>query len=129
MNKFYNNNRPPYAVGYRPSASAGAARSACASCGAHDDAIAACESCDSRNSCDSCERIPHRRESVCHDGCGSSVGSKNGLVGKPLGSVYAPLQDFGDLYEPQKAIERGTLFAELDLPFEGKTVKGGGCRG
>lgn len=121
MNKFYNTNRPPYAVGYRPSA--GAVKGPCASC--EDNAIAVCESCDS---CDSRERA-HYHEHICHDGCGSSVGSKNGLVGKPLGSVYAPLQEFHELYEPQKAISRGTIFAELDLPFEGKTVKGGGCRG
>lgn len=129
MNKFYNTNRPPYAVGYRPSASAGAAKGSCASCGAMENARPVCESCDSCGSCDSCERINVCPEVICRDGCGSSVGSKNGLVGKPLGSVYAPLQEFEGLYEPTKAIARGTIFAALDLPFEGKTVKGGGCRG
>lgn len=102
MNKFYNTNRPPYAVGYRPTPPTG-----------------------TRAVCELCERPA---ATAC-DGCGAAVGSKNGLEGKPLGAVYAPLQEFEGLYEPSKALARGTVFAALDLPFEGKTLKGGGCRG
>ncbi len=42
-----------------------------------------------------------------------------GLEGYPLAMVYAPYQQFKDIYEPDRALARGTLFAELDLPFEG----------
>ena len=53
-----------------------------------------------------------------------------GLEGYPLASVFAPLQKFENVYEMEKAICRGTMFADLDLPFEGTTVqKGGNCRG
>ena len=53
-----------------------------------------------------------------------------GLDGYPLASVFAPLQSFDNLYDAEMALKQGTLFAELDLPFMGKTVqKGGCCRG
>ena len=57
------------------------------------------------------------------DNCGEGGGW--GLSSYPLASVYSPLQEFRDLYDEEKALERGTLFAELDLPFEGAK---GGCR-
>ena len=54
-----------------------------------------------------------------------------GLVGYPLGSVYAPLQEFDNLYDTETALKQGTAFAELDLPFMGdrRIKKGGNCRG
>ena len=53
-----------------------------------------------------------------------------GLEGYPLAMVYAPLQKFDNLYDKKTALEQGTMFAELDLPFMGESVKrGGGCRG
>ena len=53
-----------------------------------------------------------------------------GLKNYPLASVYAPLQDFDDLYDKETALMKGTVFAGLDLPFMGESVyKGGGCRG
>ena len=53
-----------------------------------------------------------------------------GLVGYPLAMVYSPIQEFRNIYEIDKALEQGTLFKELDLPFMGMTVtKGGSCRG
>ena len=58
------------------------------------------------------------------DECGdSSMGW--GLHSHPLAMVYSPLQKFHELYSPEKALERGTLFSELDLPFEGG--RKGGC--
>ena len=54
-----------------------------------------------------------------------------GLENYPLASVYAPLQRFQNLYDKETALQHGTIFAELDLPFMGQTVanKGGACRG
>lgn len=66
-----------------------------------------------------------------HGNCGDSnygCGEKDGgwgLSSYPLASVYSPLQEFRQLYDEEKALERGTLFAELDLPFEGEK---GGCK-
>ena len=53
-----------------------------------------------------------------------------GLEGYPLASVFSPLQNFDNLYDCETALKQGTIFAELDLPFSGRTVqKGGNCRG
>ena len=53
-----------------------------------------------------------------------------GLTGYPLAMVYAPLQEFRELYEIDTALHQGTVFKELDLPFMGMSVtKGGSCRG
>lgn len=53
-----------------------------------------------------------------------------GLEGYPLASVFAPLQSFDNIYDAEMALKQGTVFAELDLPFMGRTVqKGGSCRG
>jgi hypothetical protein len=70
------------------------------------------------------------------DGCGCNGGydcseRKNwGLDNYPLASVYAPVQMFDKLFDMDTALCRGTIFAELDLPFMGESVfKGGNCRG
>ena len=48
----------------------------------------------------------------------------------PLASVYAPLQKFDNLYDLDTALDHGTAFIELDLPFMGDMrSKGGCCRG
>lgn len=61
----------------------------------------------------------------------SSTGHRGwGLEGYPLASVYAPLQAFHKLYDQEAALEKGTLFSELYLPFMGESIvgNGGGCR-
>ena len=51
-----------------------------------------------------------------------------GLEDYPLAMVYAPLQTFCKTYELDEALEAGTMFSELDLPFHGARVgKGGKC--
>lgn len=64
-----------------------------------------------------------RRES---DNCGMADGGF-GLASHPLAMVYSPLQEFREIYTPNVALERGTVFSELDLPFEGGKGKKGGC--
>ncbi|MGN1081761.1 MAG: spore coat associated protein CotJA [Acutalibacteraceae bacterium] len=34
--------------------------------------------------------------------------------------AYVPFQQYGDLYDETRALEAGTLFADLDKPFTGK---------
>lgn len=63
---------------------------------------------------------------TCHP-CGENSW---GLDGYPLAMVYAPCQTFRNLYDLETALERGTLFSELDLPIEtadGPKRNGGGC--
>lgn len=38
---------------------------------------------------------------------------------RPLAMVYAPVQEWRDLYETELGHDRGTLFKELDFPFLG----------
>ena len=35
----------------------------------------------------------------------------------PLAMAYVPIQSWGDIYHPARALCRGTLFPQLDLPF------------
>ena len=69
--------------------------------------------CDTSPTCSSCEEV-----------------RSWGLSGYPLAMVYAPMQDFTEIYDLETALDRGTVFSQLDLPFMGMTVtKGGKCHG
>lgn len=50
------------------------------------------------------------------------VGMKNpcmeDIEDMPLAMAYVPWQQWRKIYEPKEALKRGTLFKELDLPFE-----------
>ncbi|MBR5683790.1 MAG: spore coat associated protein CotJA [Ruminococcus sp.] len=37
----------------------------------------------------------------------------------PLAMAYVPFQQWGETYDDDKALSRGTLFPPLDLPFTG----------
>ncbi len=72
----------------------------------------------SRRRCDGSLRNQNeRQDSTPPSGCGGSCG-KWGLQGKPLAMVYSPCQSWQNAYAPDTALERGTIFSELDLPFE-----------
>lgn len=43
----------------------------------------------------------------------------NCINGFPLAMAYVPMQKFQKLYSPEKGLENGTLFEELNLPFCG----------
>lgn len=59
----------------------------------------------------------------------SSNNSKSwGLNNYPLAMVYSPVQEFKRLFDEDTALSRGTLFADLYLPFEGQDcIIGGRC--
>lgn len=38
---------------------------------------------------------------------------------KPLGMGYVPMQKWGEMYDPQKALCQGTAFPDLDFIFCG----------
>jgi hypothetical protein len=82
------------------------------------------------NSCPVCEGEGCSHREGCNGGCDKS-GSSWGLHGYPLASVYAPLQEFDNIYDINTALKQGTVFKELDLPFMGnrRVSKGGNCRG
>lgn len=37
-----------------------------------------------------------------------------------LAMAYVPYQNYENVYDDEKALEKGTLFASLDLPFSGR---------
>ena len=61
----------------------------------------------------------------CNNGCGNGSGN-NSVLGEEscisgshqLAMVYSPCQMWRMLYSPETALERGTLFEELDKPLE-----------
>ena len=38
----------------------------------------------------------------------------------PLGMAYVPIQRWKELYDPELALQRGTMFRQLDFPFIGE---------
>ena len=81
------------------------------------------ESSSPRRGCDGTPRVEHGH--VAHgDSCGGRCG-KFGIEGHPLAMVYSPCQAWKDAYTPEVALARGTLFPELDLPFEPTGCKRG----
>lgn len=42
----------------------------------------------------------------------------------PLTMAYVPMQQLGEVYSENDALDRGTLFPELDKPFRGKFTGG-----
>ncbi len=57
----------------------------------------------------------------------NTPGTSWGLLNYPLGSVYAPLQTWRNIYSLVEGLSRGTIFEELFLPFEGQSVYKGGA--
>ena len=52
--------------------------------------------------------------------CGEAQGGAPQMAcegGYPLAMVYSPVQCFRNLYDPEGALESGTLFKELYLPI------------
>jgi hypothetical protein len=47
---------------------------------------------------------------------------KNNMSHFPIGMSYVPWQNWNKIYRSDIAIERGTIFQELDLPFLGQEV-------
>ncbi len=43
----------------------------------------------------------------------------------PLAMAYVRWQRLDNMYQPEMALDRGTLYPELDKPFCGWTVTGG----
>lgn len=68
-----------------------------------------------------------RKDSDC--GCISSPSSSFPWGEQfPPAMAYVPMQQFKDLYDMEKGLQRGTIFSQIDLPFEiGFCARGCGC--
>ena len=61
--------------------------------------------------------------------CGQTTGPQggcypSGMTGYPLAMAYIPWQQWKTLYDPAKGLSRGTIFEDLDLPFEKERCRG-----
>lgn len=56
---------------------------------------------------------------MCRGVQSTNTNNKPDINDMPIGMAYVPRQKWQDIYEKDKAIMRGTLFAELDKPFKG----------
>ena len=76
------------------------------------------------NSCNNaCGYTPLRRSVR-----GVSGGFDTPHTSQHLAMVYSPYQEWKDIYCGEKALVKGTLFAELDKPFKGyKSGRGCSC--
>ena len=52
----------------------------------------------------------------------SMVSGSTRLEDLPLAMVYVPMQTWGETYDGLKALDSGTIFPELDLPFCGRRL-------
>jgi len=72
------------------------------------------------------DNVEHEHGCTASNSCGISC-TGWGLNGHPQAMVYSPCQPWNNVYKPEIALERGTLFKDLDLPFEAADRRGG-CR-
>ena len=57
-----------------------------------------------------------RVSNMCND---NNTRRNSGCDDMPIAMAYVPWQRWKSTYDPEKALERGTIFPELDLPFLG----------
>lgn len=58
--------------------------------------------------------------------CNPKISGDYPLDMLPLAMSYTPIQKWENLYDPETGLDRGTIFACLDLPFTGKEVNSRG---
>ncbi len=67
-----------------------------------------------------------REESAPCGGCATlpadvvnTCGMKDGSNGFSYAMAYIPTQEYEELYQPEEALCKGTLFKQLNMPFHG----------
>ncbi len=60
---------------------------------------------------------------LCSDLGNHSMGASGSIDSLPLAMAYVPWQKMQSTYDADVALQRGTIFPELDLPFTGKGGK------
>lgn len=66
----------------------------------------------------------NRQRSTAYHQTDSCCNTDDVLEGMSLAMAYVPWQNWHDIYDAAKGLQRGTIFEELDMPFLGK----GGAR-
>ncbi|MDO5602902.1 MAG: spore coat associated protein CotJA [Oscillospiraceae bacterium] len=65
---------------------------------------------------------------MCDTNCACGGNGGSNACNLPLAIASVPMQKFRKLYQPDQGWRRGTIFAELDLPFKGRSQESEGCR-
>ena len=66
-----------------------------------------------------CGCVPAQAKTPCSGKAGADP-----LQGMPVAMAYVPWQEWGGLYAPRQGFCCGTIFEDLNKPFQGT----GGCR-
>lgn len=72
-----------------------------------------------------CCQNSHRQQTQMCPVCVDKKAEEDEVNGMTIAMAYVPWQEWRNLYTCEQAIQRGTVFAELDKPFMGM---GGCCR-
>ena len=67
--------------------------------------------------------VLRERENYLYKQNAAAVNDNSGNISRfpknaPLAMAYVPFQEWGEVYDDDSALARGTLFPDLDLPFE-----------
>ncbi len=79
--------------------------------------------CSDRDVCGVPYNVPRGRMDTR---CDEQENTANAMNYK-LAMVYSPIQEWQNIYSGEKALENGTIFAELNKPFYGYKNNKGGC--
>ena len=63
---------------------------------------------------------PLRYQAEALEALSVPVVNTNPPSGPALAMAYVPSQPWEELYESEEALQRGTIFRQLDLPLEGR---------
>lgn len=81
-------------------------------CGETQERQIRCGEANERRNCSVCGESRERREGGC-ESC-----ARGGCIdGYPLAMVYAPDHGWEDVFGEEEALEHGTMFRRLELPF------------
>ena len=64
-------------------------------------------------------------KSTCRNTKSTQICRSDPQASFPIAMAYVPWQRWGTLYDPEKGLECGTIFPDLNKPFLGVR---GGCR-
>ena len=90
-------------------------------CGGRTNVRAAVASCQALPNCGSMTNMP--RQAVSNAPCCEDRSRYDTLSGMAIAMAYVPWQEWRAIFEVEKGFQCGTIFEELNKPFQGM----GGC--
>ena len=72
------------------------------------------------DACMDMRRDDHVHKTMAGDMCYMRDNDAYRCGNYPIGMGYVPWQTFKDIYDPERGLNAGTIFAELEKPFLGR---------